>query len=497
MSDFLSECWSRLRQQTRLETVRSGVEYGSALSGRDRRAVDLTTDGLLKLISPDAEAPIADEDLEWAVRLALECRRRVKEQQLDASARTSSPTPRCSIRIGGRELSVDVPEGAPGVRARPPTRTNLNRLHAVNSSGARRRTYAVGDTVDGTFEVRGPLGKGGFSNVYRVYRAMDSKEYAVKGLQPARQLRSRQARARLPAGYRPSEHREGRLGRPDRRWPLVSRDRTRRRRVARGCCNRWPTPYDLRGAPHIGEELLDALIAIHPDEVRITELKAKSDALGLEAGEFEELLELEAGGMIHREHQAAEHPPQARRAHRRHRLQHRIARRRPCLDSLRHTAVPGSRRRLHPMGRVGRPLRLRCDPVRDRVPEPPVRERDTCTRWRATRPPHIPNRHPWPAGKIPHARAAPRCAPNGSRRRRRCAPRSSRSARRAPRRGEAVAAGRKQGRRRASPTTRAVHTGRRRWRRQRFAYRNACAGCAPEPPLVSPLPQAPVAGRLA
>ena len=25
--------------------------------------------------------PIADEDLEWAVRLALECRRRVKEQQ--------------------------------------------------------------------------------------------------------------------------------------------------------------------------------------------------------------------------------------------------------------------------------------------------------------------------------------------------------------------------------------------------------------------------------
>ena len=38
-------------------------------------------DGLLKLLYPDPEMPIADEDLEWAVRLALECRRRVKEQQ--------------------------------------------------------------------------------------------------------------------------------------------------------------------------------------------------------------------------------------------------------------------------------------------------------------------------------------------------------------------------------------------------------------------------------
>ena len=37
--------------------------------------------GLLKLLYPDRATPIAEEDLEWAVRLALECRRRVKEQQ--------------------------------------------------------------------------------------------------------------------------------------------------------------------------------------------------------------------------------------------------------------------------------------------------------------------------------------------------------------------------------------------------------------------------------
>ena len=40
-----------------------------------------TLDGILKLLHPNREAQIPDEDIEWAVRLALECRRRVKEQQ--------------------------------------------------------------------------------------------------------------------------------------------------------------------------------------------------------------------------------------------------------------------------------------------------------------------------------------------------------------------------------------------------------------------------------
>jgi ATP-dependent Lon protease len=36
---------------------------------------------LVKLIFPDPRMPVSDEDLEWIVRLALESRRRVKEQQ--------------------------------------------------------------------------------------------------------------------------------------------------------------------------------------------------------------------------------------------------------------------------------------------------------------------------------------------------------------------------------------------------------------------------------
>jgi ATP-dependent Lon protease len=57
------------------------VHLGGALSGRDIEAVNKTVSGLLKLLFPDPEMPITDEDLEWVVRLTLEARRRVKEQQ--------------------------------------------------------------------------------------------------------------------------------------------------------------------------------------------------------------------------------------------------------------------------------------------------------------------------------------------------------------------------------------------------------------------------------
>src|SRR4051812_34122913 len=81
VSDFLSECWSRMRSQSRVSALQGRVTFGGALSGRDQNAVNKTVSGLLKLIHPSPDLPVPDEDLEWAVRLALECRRRVKEQQ--------------------------------------------------------------------------------------------------------------------------------------------------------------------------------------------------------------------------------------------------------------------------------------------------------------------------------------------------------------------------------------------------------------------------------
>jgi len=43
--------------------------------------VQKTASGVIKPESPNPETPVPDDVLEWALRIALECRRRVKEQQ--------------------------------------------------------------------------------------------------------------------------------------------------------------------------------------------------------------------------------------------------------------------------------------------------------------------------------------------------------------------------------------------------------------------------------
>ena len=81
VSDFLSECWNQLRRQSRQNLFQGRIHLGGALSGRDTTGIQKTVSGLIKLVSPNPETPVSDEVLEWALRLALECRRRVKEQQ--------------------------------------------------------------------------------------------------------------------------------------------------------------------------------------------------------------------------------------------------------------------------------------------------------------------------------------------------------------------------------------------------------------------------------
>ncbi len=81
VSDFLSACWNQLRSQSRLNRLQGRIQFGGALSGRDTTACQKTMSGLLKLMYPDPEADVSDEAIEWAAKLALECRRRVKEQQ--------------------------------------------------------------------------------------------------------------------------------------------------------------------------------------------------------------------------------------------------------------------------------------------------------------------------------------------------------------------------------------------------------------------------------
>ncbi len=81
VSDFLSECWNQLRNGSRMTALQGRVNYGGALSGRDITAVNKTVSGLIKLLYPDPEIAIPDEEMGNIIRLAMECRRRVKEQQ--------------------------------------------------------------------------------------------------------------------------------------------------------------------------------------------------------------------------------------------------------------------------------------------------------------------------------------------------------------------------------------------------------------------------------
>jgi len=109
--DFLAECWTRLRDTSRLSQVLPRVDFGGALSGRDTAAVHKTINGLIKLMQPNPEAPVSDELLEWVVKISLEYRRRVKEQQKRIGSAEFRNT-HFSYRIGeeGVETFVTTPE---------------------------------------------------------------------------------------------------------------------------------------------------------------------------------------------------------------------------------------------------------------------------------------------------------------------------------------------------------------------------------------------------
>ncbi|WP_439504876.1 BREX system Lon protease-like protein BrxL [Sediminibacterium sp.] len=111
VSDFLAECWTRLRDTSRISSVLPRIDYGGALSGRDTTAVNKTLNGLLKLMQPNPDVPISDELLEWAIKISLEYRRRVKEQQKRIGSAEFRNT-HFSYRIGenGVETFVTTPE---------------------------------------------------------------------------------------------------------------------------------------------------------------------------------------------------------------------------------------------------------------------------------------------------------------------------------------------------------------------------------------------------
>ena len=135
VSDFVSECWSQLRNQSRINILQNRVIFGGALSGRDVNAVNKTVSGLLKLLYPGNEVEILEADIEWAVRIALESRRRVKEQQKRIGAAEFRNT-HFSYTMGsdGIEKFVSTPElfSGTGIGADP---LEPGQVWAISPSG--------------------------------------------------------------------------------------------------------------------------------------------------------------------------------------------------------------------------------------------------------------------------------------------------------------------------------------------------------------------------
>lgn len=110
VAEFLKDC----RKTTFATAIDEQFELGEALNKRDEKAVRKTVSGLIKLLHPDGK--YLTEELDEYLKLALEMRRRVKEQ-LKRMGGLEYWNTNFSYRDRrtGEERFVEVPEGALGI----------------------------------------------------------------------------------------------------------------------------------------------------------------------------------------------------------------------------------------------------------------------------------------------------------------------------------------------------------------------------------------------
>jgi hypothetical protein len=312
VSDFLAECWSQLRRTSRLDVTQGRLEWGSQLSGRDRKAANNTVNGLLKLLWPDPEMKVPDDAVAWAAELALEFRRRVKEQQawigagefgnVDLSYRLGEGPERivyCEESVQHR-LRVESERDAQSLQRESEVLPEPDPAEVKSSVGAKAADYAVGNVIDGRFEILDILGQGGFSKVYRVRDEVEGEERAFKLFQNAAGYH---AVRREIAALRKVDHPNvvkvywaGKTNTGD--WYLITEfidgesldDYVTGKRQLRD-----------REAIDVALDILGALVAIHPNATRIQELKQKNRTSELTEDEYSELMALQKSGLVHRD----------------------------------------------------------------------------------------------------------------------------------------------------------------------------------------------------
>jgi ATP-dependent Lon protease len=160
VTDYLAEAFRALRKQNRFDETGRVLRFGSHVEGRDATAIKKTVSGLLKIIHPDGGW--TKEELTEYVELAMEGRRRVKEQLKKRGSFEFYKTSFSYIDLEtDGERSVGVPEqGGAGVISQDPLPPGTVYTAAVDAEakvGLFRLEVAL---TAGTGKLRTPSGLG-------------------------------------------------------------------------------------------------------------------------------------------------------------------------------------------------------------------------------------------------------------------------------------------------------------------------------------------------
>jgi hypothetical protein len=210
-------------------------------------------------------------------------------------------TRRASLPIApARDPALEASAGAPPRPGGKQTLPEPDHAEVQSSVGAKAVDYAVGDVLEGRFEILGVVGQGSFSKVYRVRDAVEDEERALKLFDSA-------------AGYEAVRREIGALRKihhpnvvevfwADKTstgdWYLIAEfiDGEPLSEFATGTKH-----LRDREAVDVALDLLDALVAFHPDAARLHQLDARSREGEMSGAELGEWMELQDFGLVHRD----------------------------------------------------------------------------------------------------------------------------------------------------------------------------------------------------
>ena len=169
-----------------------------------------------------------------------------------------------------------------------------------SSLGSKATEYEVGDAIDGRFEVLALIAQGGFSKVYRVLDGVEDQERALKLFNNAAGYAAvRREISALRKIHHPNVVEVFWAGKTrDGDWYLIIEF------IDGDSLEEFVTGTKRlrdREAVDIALDVLDALVAIHPDAARIKQLDAKNSEGELSEAELYEWMDLKANGLVHRD----------------------------------------------------------------------------------------------------------------------------------------------------------------------------------------------------